>query len=134
VNNRVVVREGSRAEVAAFVRELYARSGCATWDQFAKRAAVLPVQLSDWQRGRSAPSGYNLLKLIRAAGVLQEPAETEVLARVDGFISTLENSPSQVERFESELREMSDDVAALAKAADQTAERLASLLHARNHD
>ncbi len=91
---------------------------------------MLPVQVSDWQRGRSVPDGVNLLKLIRAAGVLEEPSEGQVVAKVGLIIDQVEASPELLERFEADLRRMSADISALAVGATRTADRLAVLLDA----
>ena len=54
-------------EVAAFVREIYAASGFASWGEFARSVGVAPATMSDWQRAENAPSGFYLLKLMEAA-------------------------------------------------------------------
>jgi len=129
---RLSDRVEQRQEVARFVRELYARSGCATWDRFAKRASVHAVQVSDWQRGRSVPDGYNLLKLIRASGLLEPDEDQHVIATVDRFIDEIAASPALVESYEPDLRLMTDEIVALATAASATADRLADLLGTRS--
>ncbi len=63
--------EDQRRDIAAFVQWLYETSSCASWAEFAERAGVHPVQVSEWQLGKVVPDGHNLIRLIRAAGVLR---------------------------------------------------------------
>jgi hypothetical protein len=74
-----------RRELAAFIADLYAASGCATWAEFAERAKVHWASLSDWKRGASTPDGYNLFKLIRVAGAdaTSAPGGDVFMAKVD---------------------------------------------------
>lgn len=55
---------------AEFVRWLYRRSGAVSQRQFSIKAGMLDSQVSAWVNADGAPSAYNLLKLMRAAGVL----------------------------------------------------------------
>ncbi len=80
-----------RGEVASFVRELYAQSGAATQKEFANRAQVHPMQMSDWLLGKSVPDGWNLLCLIRAAGGVPPIRSLEEVVRIaEGRILAVE--------------------------------------------
>jgi hypothetical protein len=70
-----------RTQVADFIRDLYERSGCGTWSEFAKKAGVHWAAISDWQTGKVVPDGWNLLSLIRAAGVTVEELVRKQAAR-----------------------------------------------------
>lgn len=67
--------------LAAFVHTLYEQSPYVTWADFARAADVHPVNISDWQRAQTAPDGWNLYKLIKAAG--GAPAALAALPRDD---------------------------------------------------
>jgi len=56
------------AEVARFVDWLYEQGGFATWAEFASAAGVHWASLSDWHTGKKMPDGWNLYRLIKAAG------------------------------------------------------------------
>ena len=69
-----------RESVAEFVRELYALGGFKSWGEFAREAGFLASSMSDWSRGKNAPSGPTLVRLIhtatdRAPAALPEAAE-----------------------------------------------------------
>ena len=64
--------QAERDEVQGLVRWLYEKSGCTSWATFANRAGVLPSSMSDWSRGENAPSSYNLVKMMRAAGIIDD--------------------------------------------------------------
>lgn len=65
-------------EMAVFVHQLYERSGCARWNEFADRAGLPSEMVSRYANARAMPDGYNLLRLIRAAG--EEPATVQAPA------------------------------------------------------
>ncbi len=69
-------------EVAAFVRELYAQSGCPSWAAFARRAGVSSMDVSNWQLGKVIPDGWHLYCLIRAAGGAPPMRSFEDIVRV----------------------------------------------------
>lgn len=90
-------------EVAAFVRRLYEESGFTSWGEFARSAGVSPATMSDWKRAENAPSGYSLLKLIRASrwssngktapdlpGSFEEKAD-EMLAGIADILALLDH-------------------------------------------
>jgi len=104
-----MTRTEDRQEVAAFVRELFLRSGCTTWKEFADRAGVLRVQVSNWQRGLGAPDARNLLRLIHASGGIPDGAEAGV---------------DSVSRYERDVQHIADCMAAIAEAAAQIAVKL----------
>src|SRR5262249_46303322 len=54
-------------EVQAFVVSLLDMAGRRS-PAVARSARILPTELSKWKNGKHAPSGYNLLKLMRAVG------------------------------------------------------------------
>lgn len=61
-------RQAQIDEVARFLKELYKEAGFTAWAEWAREANnMLPSTLSDYQRAKNAPNGYNLLTLIRAA-------------------------------------------------------------------
>lgn len=81
-------------------------SGAASWAELARRADVLPSSLSDWVRGHNGPSAPNVVRLLRAAGVMpygragngatdhgpgasEDPGE-ELERAVDGALGALE--------------------------------------------
>jgi hypothetical protein len=64
--------QAERDAVVQFVHWIYGRAGQPGWGEFARRCEVLPSQMSDWQRGVNAPSTFNLLKMLRVAGVLSD--------------------------------------------------------------
>lgn len=55
--------------VASFVRDLFRASGYKTAEEWGSRAGVWGSNLSEYQSGKAMPDGYNLLRLMRAAGV-----------------------------------------------------------------
>jgi len=69
-------------EVAAFVRELYAQSGCPSWAAFARSAGVSSMDVSNWQLGKVIPDGWHLYCLIRAAGGVPPMRSFEEVVRV----------------------------------------------------
>ncbi len=128
-------RPEQRREVAQFIRELFRRSGCATWEQFAVRAGVHAVQISDWQRGEHVPDGYNLLKLIGAANVLavEEQAPSHPLIdSIELLVEAIESSPSFARALEPSLREVARQVRSLSSTAEDTSTRLDELLDERS--
>jgi transcriptional regulator with XRE-family HTH domain len=90
-----------RDELAAFVVELLERSGAATQTEFAERAGVSWASLSGWKTGRIVPDGYNLLRLIRAAGLAATPAasltDSETAAALEHIREGLDALRSSVE-------------------------------------
>jgi len=97
---------GPPADLDAFVRWLQERSGERTRDDFAYRAGVRSEQLSRWASG-AGMSGRNLLKLIRAAGVLDEgatgSARVEVSAEdVRAFVDGVQELPTLLDELRDE--------------------------------
>lgn len=62
-------REASRQEVARFVRWAVDQAGEMSDAEFARRCGFSPSQISDWTRGRNAPSSANLVRIIERAGL-----------------------------------------------------------------
>lgn len=120
------------AEVAATIHALYEKSGAATWAEFAQRAGVHPVQLSNWQLGKAEVSGYNLVRLIKAAsGVPDQVTEAELLLveleRTRQVLLGAAEHPPTVERQQEILRhlaELGDAVAELAESVSVIQSRL----------
>jgi transcriptional regulator with XRE-family HTH domain len=65
------------AEIAEFVDWLFKRSGKRHWTNFASAAGVHPTNLNAWHRGRGGPNALNLIRLVKAAGVLDASAPGE---------------------------------------------------------
>jgi transcriptional regulator with XRE-family HTH domain len=128
-------RAEQRKEVAQFIRDLYRRSGCATWEEFAVRAGVHAVQISDWQRGEHVPDGYNLLKLIRAADVLSAEEQSPphpLIDSIEHLVEAIENSPALARSLEPSLREVAQQVRLLSSSAENASIRLDELLDERS--
>jgi transcriptional regulator with XRE-family HTH domain len=124
-----------RQEIALFIQELYRRSGCRTWDQFAVRAGVHAVQISDWQRGEHVPDGYNLLKLIRAANVLAAERRTPphpLIDSIEHLVAAIEGSPTLAQSLGPSLRELARQVRVLSSTAADASTRLDELLDAHS--
>lgn len=93
-----------RAEVAKFIDELFETSTSETWAEFASAAGVHWASLSDWHTGKSVPDGYNLLRLIRAAGVSPEAVTQladghdleSLLGRLEGLASVLRQAAANL--------------------------------------
>jgi transcriptional regulator with XRE-family HTH domain len=117
--------------MAQFIRDLYQRSGCSTWDQFAARAGVHAVQISDWQRGEHIPDGYNLLKLIHASGILDAPG-VPVVASIEELVTAIEDRPEFARALAPSLRQVTQEIRALAIASLDAADRLDALLDEHN--
>lgn len=94
-------RQRENAEVAAFIRELYDAAGFESWGDYARAVGKLPSTLSDWQRGENSPSGYNLLRLIRAANEREANALQEAHDRT---ASPLERRLAAVEERVEQTR------------------------------
>lgn len=62
--------EQERAAVQTLVRRIYTAVGAGVWADVARLAGVSEYSLGEWRRGEGSPSALNLLKLLRAAGVL----------------------------------------------------------------
>ena len=58
--------EPQRAELAAFVDELYRLGGFATWAEFSRESGYPATNLSDVHLGKQGIDGPNLLGLVRA--------------------------------------------------------------------
>jgi hypothetical protein len=90
-----------RESVAAFVRELYELGGFNSWGEYAREAGFLASSMSDWSRGKNAPSGPTLVRLIhtatdRAPLALREAAErTSPLRQVHDRLQELEGSVAE---------------------------------------
>lgn len=56
-----------REAVAEFVHALYDLGGFTSWGEYARESGFLASTMSDWSRGKNAPSGPSLLRLIHAA-------------------------------------------------------------------
>lgn len=89
-----------REPVSEFVEALYDLGGFSSWGEFARESGFLASQVSDYKRGKNAPSGPNLLRLIfaatdRAPLAMREAAErasplAQVHARLEGFAEQAE--------------------------------------------
>lgn len=70
-------RRREAAEVAAFVGDLFQASPFESWGEFARASGVSAATMSDYKRAENAPSGYRLLRMIRAAGWPQLESQTD---------------------------------------------------------
>ena len=83
--------------VQKFIQEMYELGGFKSWGEYSREVGVLPSTISDWQTGKHAPSGGNLLRLIHAATdreplALREAAErTSPLATVLARLQDIED-------------------------------------------
>jgi hypothetical protein len=90
------------APVADFVRSLYELGGFTSWGEFARESGFLASTISDWQLGKNAPSGPNLVRLIqtatdRAPLAMREAAErTSPMARVHDRLQALEAAVAEL--------------------------------------
>lgn len=75
-------------EVAGFVLELYEHSPFESWGEFARASGVSAATMSDYKRAENAPSGYRLIRMIRAAGwPAQQPQdEGDFLERAEALL------------------------------------------------
>lgn len=120
-----------KAEVKAFIRELYASSGCKGWAEFARAAKVSELSLSDWRSAKgSLPGAINLLKLIRAVPQTERAMMLVDLTADDGALTKVVRrlaagekiDPQEVSAGAVALRELAS---ALALVADRLEERAA---------
>ncbi len=72
-----------KQELADLVLLLFELSSFRTWEEFASAAGVHPVSISNWQSARSAPEGYNVLRLLRASGALARLQASAALSAED---------------------------------------------------
>lgn len=97
-----------RESVAEFVRALYDLGGFGSWGEYAREAGFLASSMSDWSRGKNAPSGPNLLRLIHAAtdraplAMRQAAERTSPLDQIRDHLRALEE---QAERGREALLE-----------------------------
>ncbi len=81
-----------KAQVAAFVQQLFRLSGAPSWQEFARRAGVWSPNLSEWQTGTAIPDGWNLYSLVHevsramAGGRETTAAEQAATAVAAGFL------------------------------------------------
>lgn len=119
--------DAEAAEVATFVQYLYERSGLPSQRQFARKAEIEPTSLTDWMKGSNAPGGRNLLRMMRAAGVLDELIATGRLREAPAEAARPDEQPAQTAGPE-ELRAAVDRVlAATAAGFLQIGQRLDDL-------
>ena len=123
--------KAQKAEIAAFVDELFAASECATWAEFSKNAAVHWASLSDWHTAKRVPDGWNLLQLIKTAGWRPPTGSEAAGARDSGLValekelariaSALEQQAAALRTQSQRLGRLERHVAALGRQADQDA-------------
>lgn len=117
-------RQGERMEVALFIARLYEVGEYSTWTEFANEVGVAPSTMSDWKRagteGGNAPSGYYLLKMIRAV----------TLRRPEGIPrAVLDSWPHSVLREQlAEARERAARIQALLDPAEPPQDQRGSRL------
>lgn len=109
MGRRLTDRE--RGSSGRFVDWIYEQSGASSWAELAARAGVSAPSLSDWHRGKNTPSLVNVLKLIGAAGILDESAPVarssgeEMLKRVEATLLAARDEQTSVDARQIELLE-----------------------------
>lgn len=99
-----------KAQVAAFVQQLFALSGAPSWQEFARRAGVWSPNLSEWQTGTAIPDGWNLYSLIHevsramAGGKETTAAEQAATAVAAGFLEPADQR-ARLESLEATVAE-----------------------------
>lgn len=124
-------------EIADVVHALYEKSGAVSWAEFARRAEVSSVQMSNWQLGKTEPSGYNLVRLIRAADGVPDPLHVAdaILERLDQITADVRGSAGDEENPDTRggilgrLEELGASVSDLATTVDGVDARLAELVN-----
>lgn len=127
-------------EVAVYLQVLYGLAGFKSWAEWARQAGLLASTLSDYQRGKNAPNGYNLLRLMQAAerrmigssreaALTTDPAITEAARLIEAMRRPLPD-PTSV-RLEDQGRAGDADDLEFVEAETERAEARVSELRKR---
>lgn len=119
-----------QATAVELVDWLFLQSGCASLAEFAEQSGVSAPNLSNWRNGKRQITGPNLLRLIRASGVL-----TSSHARsADELARSVEILRAEIALVRERLAPIEDDQEAGKGASDTlaTLQELRFLLNRRD--